>query len=75
MQGGDSREAFRGLAIEFDPSYESHLNRHNVIKLDIAGICADQADPIESIRDEIDERDYLLRNHPEDVGLFAKSEV
>ncbi len=37
---GDSREAFKGLSIEHDPSFEKHLNKHNVIKLDIGGICA-----------------------------------
>ena len=106
---GDSREAFKGLAIESDPSFEKHLNKHNVIKLDIAGICAfvPKEKAIESIRGNIlgylrdhfpltdvsgllpakaiarvnakvgatfvfviDEWDYLLRNHPEDVGLF-----
>ena len=106
---GDSREAFKGLAIESDPSFEKHLNKHNVIKLDIGGICAfvPKEKAIESICGNIlgylhdhfpltdvsgllpakaiarvnakvgatfvfviDEWDYLLRNHPEDVGLF-----
>ena len=106
---GDSREAFKGLAIESDPSFEKHLNKHNVIKLDIAGICGGRpaSELIKRIREKIDKQlsklfptedftplspaeaicelnerlgatfvfvidewDYLLRNYPEDVGLF-----
>ena len=33
--GCDSRELFRGLAIENSPDYETHLNKHNVITLDV----------------------------------------
>ena len=33
----DSRELFHGLAIASDPSFEDHLNKHNVILLDIQG--------------------------------------
>ena len=36
--GCDSRELFRGLAIEKDPSFEKHLNKHNVISLDVQGL-------------------------------------
>lgn len=31
----DSRELFRGLEIEQDPSFETHLNRYNVLYLDV----------------------------------------
>lgn len=35
--GCDSRELFHGLSIENDLSFEKHLNKHNVISLDIQG--------------------------------------
>lgn len=31
----DSRELFKGLAIEKDPSFEEHLNKYNVLYLDV----------------------------------------
>ena len=31
----NSRELFKGLAIEKDPSFETHLNRYNVLYLDV----------------------------------------
>lgn len=31
----DSRDLFKGLAIENDPSYEEHLNKYNVLYLDV----------------------------------------
>ncbi len=34
----DSRQLFRGLSIESSPSYLCHLNRHNVIVLDIQSL-------------------------------------
>lgn len=34
-RGCDSRELFHGLSIENSPTYEEHLNHHNVIHLDI----------------------------------------
>ena len=34
-RGEDSRELFKGLKIEKDPSFERHLNRHNVIFINI----------------------------------------
>lgn len=36
--GCDSRNLFHGLLIEQDPSFEEHLNKHNVISLDIQGL-------------------------------------
>ncbi len=36
-KGCDSRELFHGLKIESDPSYGKHLNKHNVITIDIGG--------------------------------------
>lgn len=33
----DSRNLFKGLAIANDPSFEDHLNKHNVILLDMQG--------------------------------------
>ncbi len=37
-KGCDSHEAFRGLKIADDPSFEEHLNRYNVIKFDLASM-------------------------------------
>lgn len=34
-RGCDSRELFSGLRIEEDMSFETHLNRHDVIRLDV----------------------------------------
>lgn len=34
-KGCDSRELFAGKKIEQEPSFETHLNQHNVIRLDI----------------------------------------
>lgn len=34
-KGCDSRSQFEGLKVCDDPSYEGHLNAHDVIKLDI----------------------------------------
>lgn len=34
-RGCDSRELFHGLTIENSPTFEEHLNRHHVIRLDI----------------------------------------
>lgn len=36
-KGCDSRELFHGLKIENDPSFEKHLNKHNVISIDMNG--------------------------------------
>ena len=37
-KGCDSRELFKDLKIAGDPSFEAHLNKHNVIQIDMAGI-------------------------------------
>lgn len=37
-KGCDSHEAFRGLKIADDPSFEEHLNKYNVIKFDLASM-------------------------------------
>ena len=37
-KGCDSHEAFRGLKIADDPSFEEHINRYNVIKFDLASM-------------------------------------
>lgn len=36
----DSRELFKGLAIEKDPSFEEHLNKYNVLYLDVTSFTA-----------------------------------
>ncbi len=37
-KGCDSRELFKSLAISKDPSFEEHLNKHNVIWVDMAAV-------------------------------------
>ena len=36
--GCDSRDLFHGLAIESDPFFEEHLNKHSVISFDVQGL-------------------------------------
>ena len=43
-KGCDSRELFKGLKICKDPSFEEHLNKHNVISIDMAAAYVDSAD-------------------------------
>ncbi len=40
-KGCDSRELFKNLKIYNDPSFEEHLNKHNVIWIDMAAIYTD----------------------------------
>ena len=51
-KGCDSKELFDKLKISKEPSYLSHLNKHNVIRVDIGSICSIPAseDYIEAIR-------------------------
>ncbi|MDD6841768.1 MAG: AAA family ATPase, partial [Spirochaetales bacterium] len=37
-KGADSHDAFKGLKIESDPSFEEHINKYNVLKIDCGGI-------------------------------------
>ena len=37
-KGADSHDAFKGLKIESDPSFEGHINKYNVLKIDCGGI-------------------------------------
>lgn len=37
----DSRSLFKGLAIEHDPSFEEHLNKYPVVKIDLAWFISD----------------------------------
>ena len=37
-KGADSHDAFKGLNIESDPSYEEYINKYNVLKIDCGGI-------------------------------------
>ena len=43
-KGCDSRELFKDLKISKDPSFEKHLNKHNVIWIDMGAIYADTKD-------------------------------
>ena len=44
-KGCDSREIFKDLAIWKDPSFERHLNKHNVFCIDMGGLYANLDDP------------------------------
>ena len=37
-KGADSHDAFKGLNIESDPSFEEYINKYNVLKIDCGGI-------------------------------------
>lgn len=55
-KGCDSRELFKNLKIANDPSYESNLNKFNVIKFDLNGFynsLSDKSDLIKIITSEI----------------------
>ena len=40
-KGDDTRDVFSKLDASKEPTFEKHLNRHNVIKLDIASFCVE----------------------------------
>jgi hypothetical protein len=55
-KGCDSRELFKGLKIYDDPSFETHLNRHNVIWVDMAEVYTyldDKNDFLEKLNAEV----------------------
>lgn len=43
-KGCDSRELFKDLAISKDPSFEEHLNKHNVFCIDMNGLYSNLKD-------------------------------
>lgn len=69
--GCDSRDLFRGLAIESDPSFEKHLNKHNVISMDMQGlyIKARQANRLDDFTNYISEviNRELAEQYPDEV--------
>ena len=55
-KGCDSRELFKDLKISKDPSFESHLNKHNVIWVDMAEVYTyldDKDDFLEKLNAEV----------------------
>ena len=54
-QGCDSSELFSGTKIENDKSFRPHLNRHNVIRLDIQRFLEKEQD-LDTFIDEIEKR-------------------
>ena len=62
-KGCDSRELFKGLKISENPSFESHLNKHNVLWVDMAEIYSYLDDP----------RDFLRKLNAEVTAELAKS--
>ncbi len=54
----DSREMFKGLAIEKEPSFEKHLNKYNVLYLDITDFTTNpeyQGHIVKTIQEKISE--------------------
>ena len=47
----DSDELFKDMEISSDPAYKEHLNKYNVIALDIAGLISEQVKRKKSISD------------------------
>lgn len=59
-RGCDSRDLFRGLEIEKDPSFEEHLNKYDVINLDIQWMKTSSA-PAMKTREVPDVISYIHR--------------
>ena len=62
----DSRELFKGLAISRDISFEKHLNKYNVIYLDIT-LFISKAEDIEAVVKNIEAEvvDEVQKNYPD----------
>ena len=61
----DSRELFKDLKISEDPSFEEHLNKHNVLWVDMGSIYTGLKDPnlfVEEIKRRL--LGELIRNYP-----------
>ena len=65
-KGCDSRDLFRNLEIARDPSFEQHLNRYNVICLDIQSL-AINAELAGSPMDPLSYMDYRIISELRDV--------
>ena len=71
----DSRELFRGLKIETDPSFEKHLNKYPVISLDITDFTTQYKDDVNIvthiqeaiIKDLLSEYTDITRDEGEDL--------
>ena len=71
----DSRELFRGLKIETDPSFEEHLNKYPVISLDITDFTTQYKDDVNVvkyiqeaiIKDLLSEYTDITRDEGEDL--------
>ena len=71
----DSRELFRGLKIETDPSFEEHLNKYPVISLDITDFTTQYKDDVNIvkyiqeaiIKDLLSEYTGITRDEGEDL--------
>ncbi len=72
-KGCDSRELFKGLKIYDDPSFEEHLNKHNVIWIDMAAIYTDLRGDKKRFVDEVTNavRSDLEKAFP---GILTESE-
>ena len=74
-KGCDSKELFHGLKIENDPSFEKHLNRHNVIWIDMAGVMIKfdrQSNFIQLFRQELSQelKEYFLPSGSKSNNLY-----
>ena len=69
--GCESRELFKGLKIENDPSFEEHLNKHYVIRFDVAGALTEfntKRNPILAFEHE------LVQKLKEDFDIHSSAE-
>ena len=78
-RGCDSRDQFRGLAVAGDPSFERHLNAHDVVKLDVQRLQGISGRPIGELPRSITEKvlPEVLRAWPDAVpgGVEALPEA
>ncbi len=76
-KGCDSRELFKNLKIYGDPSFEEHLNKHNVIWLDLTGPYCESSDKstfVDRLKQYI--LDDLAESFPEiDISSLTPSEA
>ena len=75
-RGCDSRELFFGLKIEQDPSFEEHLNRHHVIRLDVQQFLGFRRQP-EGFIDQIQTRVIreLRKEFPQCIELDQEEQL
>ncbi len=74
--GCDSKKLFSGLKIEKNPSFQEHLNRHNLIRIDVQRFLDTEKD-IDTFTDEIEISviSELLAEFPDCTGFETGSKL